>query len=207
MMNPSADQSKRKTARMGGAPTMVHYSLMERMLSGEASLAEGATHPDWRVRYAAAVAMGETGSTEWLPALLALIRHEETLDLYSQPRVAGYENSYDDTRMAEQLQPIRVLWEQAPPAHLLEGWRCRGRVLQACLFAVEAIGQAEGEVLNTLHQLLTHGDSAVKAASARALIRVGTRESLPFLRAALEVDEWCLQTEAKKAIHRIESTP
>lgn len=187
--------------------TMTHYPLMEKMLSGTASLAEGAAHADWRVRYAAALAMGERADAQWLPVLLAMMKFEETRDLYSQPRVVGYEGSYDDTRMAEQLQPIRVIWDQAYSQRQLDDWRCRGRVMQACLFAVEAIGQVDEQLLQFLHVLLNHGDSAVKAAAARVLIRVGTRDSLPFLRAALSVDEWCLQTEARKAIARIEAEP
>lgn len=182
---------------------MANVPLMEKLLAGDMPLSQGAEHGDWRVRYAAAVAMGESGDAAWLPTLQALIRREEGRELYSQPRVEGYRNSYDDTRMAEQLEPIEVIWDKPYSEEIKDDWRCRGRVLQACLFAIAAIGRADQGVLDTLHQLLSHGDSLVKAGAARALIHVGTKESLPHLEAALMVDEWCLQTEAKKAIRRI----
>ena len=83
-------------------------------------------------------------------------------------------------------------------------------MLQACLFAIDAIGSKQGaktisdETRRVLYSLLGHGDSAVQAAAARALIAAGTQESLPYLKKTLDVDEWCLQTEARKAITKIE---
>ncbi len=41
----------------------------ESCFESEASLRKNAAHPDWRVRYAAAVAIGESGNAEFLPLL------------------------------------------------------------------------------------------------------------------------------------------
>lgn len=181
------------------------YELMERALIDPAALAEHATDPDWRVRYACAVAMGETGDPRWLPALRDLLDLEAGRDLYSQPRVLGFTGSYDDTRMAEQLIATEAIFDRDYPEDLKEDWRCRGRVRQACLLAVHDIGSATPELIEVIHRVLDDPaeDYAVKAAGAKALARVGDQRSVPFLEKALELDEWCLNVEARKALSGI----
>lgn len=182
-----------------------NYTLMEEVLTRPEKIEEYVKHPDWRVRYAAAVAMGETGDEKWNDTLLGMLEYEDTRSLYTQPAVSGFENSYDDTRMAEQLVPIKEIFDQDYSEELKEDWRCRGRVKQACLFAVKEMGRVSDELLAYMHRLLQKPgeDYAVCAAAARALGYVGHKGSIPYLEKALQIDEWCVQTEAKKAIRRI----
>ncbi len=183
-----------------------NYTLMEEVLTNPRAIQRCARHEDWRVRYAAAVAMGESRNKKHLPLIAEMFRYEGTRNLYSQPAVLGFENSYDDTRMAEQLVPIKEIFDNDYPEDLREDWRCRGRVRQALCFAVYDIGQATPEILDILHKALEDPkeDYCVKMASARALGKVGTAESIPYLHMALELDEWCTQTEAKKALALLE---
>ena len=105
-----------------------NYTLMEEVLSQPGKIQQYAKHPDWRVRYATAVAIGETKDEKWIDTLLEMMKYEDTRSLYTQPPVIGFENSYDDTRMAEQLVPIKEIFDQNYPEELREDWRCRGRV-------------------------------------------------------------------------------
>jgi HEAT repeat protein len=114
-------------------------------------------------------------------------------------------DSYDDTRMAEQLIATEAIFDRDYPESVKEAWRCRGRVRQACLLAVHDIGVATPELLDLIHRALEdpEEDYAVKAAGAKALARVGDQGSVPSLRRALEFDEWCLQVETRKALHAL----
>jgi HEAT repeat protein len=184
------------------------YDLMEQVLTDADALERHATHHDWRVRYAAAVAMGESGDPRWLPQLGELLAMEDGRDLYGQPRVLGFTNSFDDTRMAEQLIATEAIFDQEYPEDRMDAWRCRGRVRQAALLAVDAIGTATPELIQLIHDVLEDPDEdfSVKAAGAKALGRVGDALSLPALERALEFDEWCLQVEAHKAIDSLSGT-
>jgi HEAT repeat protein len=178
------------------------YALMELVLADPAALAEHWDDEDWRVRYAAAVAMGESGDPRWLARLHDLMEIEAQRPLYSQPAVQAFVGSYDDTRMAEQLVATEAVWDREYPDDVKEAWRCRGRVRQASLLAVHAIGSATPELVDLIHRLLEDPDEdhSVKAAGAKALARVGDRSSVPALEAAMEFDEWCLRVEARKAL-------
>lgn len=178
------------------------YAEMERLLTDDDALAQGWEDPRWQVRYAAAIAMGETRDPRWLSALRRLMMIEDARELYSQPRVLGFVGSYDDTRMAEQLIVTEAIFDREYPDELLDAWRCRGRVRQACILAVHAIGSADDEWRELLHSLLHDPDEdfVVKTAAAKALSRVGTSASAPHLRHALSLDEWCLNVEARKAL-------
>ena len=182
-----------------------HYELMEMLFGDEDILKVQALHRDWRVRYAAASAMGESKSTKWLDDIQRLLLMEERRSLYSQPKVKSFVNSYDDTRMAEMLVPIEVVFDKDHPEALLEDWRCRGRVRQACLFALYEIGKVNDDLLQLLYKYILDDeeDNTVKAAAARVLGIAGSSESIPILEKALVIDEWCLQTEVKKAIRRL----
>lgn len=178
------------------------YALMELVLTDPAALDAHWDHEDWRVRYAAAVAMGESGDARWLPRLRDLMEIEAGRELYSQPAVQEFVGSYDDTRMAEQIIATEAVFDRDYPESVMEAWRCRGRVRQACLLAVHAIGSATPELVDLIHTLLEDPDEdhSVKAAGAKALARVGDRRSIPALERALEFDEWCLQVEARKTL-------
>ncbi len=179
--------------------------LMEHVFVDEESLAASYLHEDWRVRYACAVAMGESGSPAWLPHLHEMLLAENRRQLYSQPRVLGFVDSYDDTRMAEQLIRTEAIFDRDYPEDLKEDWRCRGRVRQACLFAVHSIGSAAPATVAEIHRVLADPDEdkTVRAAGAMALARVGDRTSIPLLEQALQIDEWCLNMEARKALAAI----
>jgi hypothetical protein len=174
------------------------------------ALAELATHADWRVRYAAALAMGETRDPACLPALTALFEREEQRALYTQPPAhfsrAGGLPQIDDTRIAEMIGPLNFTFDEPPSPETLEDWRCRGRVKQAILYAVYEIGKADEKLLGLIQAAIErpHEDYPVKAAAARALGRVGTTASRASLHIAEGIDEWCTQTEARKALKRLE---
>ncbi|WP_425503497.1 HEAT repeat domain-containing protein [Jiangella mangrovi] len=178
------------------------FELMERAFAEPEVLAELAGHADWRVRYAAAVGMGETGDPRWLPVLHDLLVAEAGRDLYGQPRVLGFPGSYDDTRMAEQLIEVEPVWEHEHPPEVLETWKCRGRVRQAAVLAVHAIGRSLPELNGLLRAVLDDPDDdySVKAAAAKALSVVGDASSVAHLERALELDEWCLHVETTKAL-------
>ena len=180
------------------------YALMELAFAQPAELAQLARHADWRVRYAAAVAIGQTRDQRWLPLLKELLQLENARPLYSQPP-AHFTNSTDDTRMAEQIGPIGVSFEQVVDDATKEAWRCRGRVKQAILFALAELGAADDEMRALLHVYLEapNEDYAVKAAAGRALAAVGNQSSIPALQIAQKFDEWCTQTEATKALRRL----
>lgn len=178
------------------------FALMERALTEPSVMAALGRHPHWRVRYAAAIGMGETGDPAWLNDLRAIMAMEEERDLYGQPQVQEFIGGFDDTRAAELLAATEAVWETPPTPEQYDAWQCRGRVRQACILAVAAIGQADDAWRELLHRVLRDpwDDFVVKAAAAKALQRVGTRDSLPHLEFAVTLDEWCLSLESRKAI-------
>lgn len=180
------------------------YDLMESAFTQPAELERLALHENWRVRYAAAVAMGQSQDRRWLPLLKEMLRIENARPLYSQPP-AYFTNSTDDTRMAEQIGPITASFDHEVDESTLEAWRCRGRVKQAVLFALYDMGEADDEMRAILHGYLEDPkeEYPIKAAAGRALGKVGNRSSIPALRTAQKFDEWCTQMEATKAIGRI----
>lgn len=187
---------------------IAEYDLMERVLTDPESLAEHWDDPRWRVRYAAAIGMGETKDARWLPVLRQIMQIEAARELYSQPRVVGFVDSWDDTKMAEQLIVTEVIFDKEYPEELLDAWQCRGRVRQACLLAVAAIGSADDEWRELMHSVLHDPaeDFVVKSSAAKALAAVGTVESIPHLQHALTLDEWCLNVEARKALRALGGT-
>lgn len=183
---------------------MNSYELMELALAQPNELEQLARHADWRVRYAAAVAIEQTQDRRWLPLLQEMLQIENSRPLYSQPP-AHFSNSTDDTRMAEQIGPIGVHFDDEADESTKEAWRCRGRVKQAVLFALYNMGEANDEIRALLHGYLDNPkeEYPIKAAAARALGAVGDQNSIAALRSAQEFDEWCTQKEAEKAIERL----
>lgn len=185
------------------------YALMEATLEpGEAGLAairEAARHPNWRARYAAARAVEARKDPTLFPILEALLQREKGRALYTQPAVRRFENSEDDTRMAEHLRPIRAVFDQEYDEETLEDWKCRGRVRQACLIAAAMTGAPSEAIKREARAYLLEPkeDYDVKAASCRVLGASGDPKEIPALRAALDYDEWCTQKEAAKAIARL----
>ena len=180
------------------------YGDMEAVLADPHHIPEAAVHADWRVRYAAALAMAQDPMPRWLPFLQRMLEIESERQLYAQPAVR-FSVGTGDTRMAEQIGPIEVLFDAEYAEATKEAWRCRGRVRQAVLFAIAAIGTCDDELREMLHGFLRDPDEdfAVKAATARALGMIGHPDSVPFLHMAVAVDEWCTNREARKALQRM----
>ncbi len=181
------------------------FEWMEKVYEDARIRKKSLTHSNWRVRYSAAVALGETEDPNALEDLAFLWQREQSRQLYTQPKVKGFTNSYDDTRMAEQIVEIAVIFDRDYDQELLEDWKCRGRVRQAILCAVEKIGRINQSLLRAVYDVLADEgeDYAVKMQGCRVLGRCGDHFSLPYLEKALTVDEWCTQTEAQKAIKAI----
>ncbi len=85
-----------------GGPTRAE--LMERCFRDPSFAREALAHPDWNVRFAAAVAAGHSRDASALAGLAALLAAEAGRPLYTQPPVR-YEGSGDATEIAEQVRP------------------------------------------------------------------------------------------------------
>ena len=180
------------------------YDEMEAVLHDVTLIESAAVYGRWQVRYAAAMAIAQHPEPRWLPVLHNMLIIESTRPLYTQP-VVQFSVGNGDTRMAEQIGPIEVTFDSAYDDATKDAWRCRGRVRQAVLFAIAAIGVADNELLAVLHGFLADPkeDFAVKAATARALGVIAHPDSVPFLQIAQQFDEWCTNREATNALQRI----
>ena len=183
------------------------YRKMEACLRDPGCLEALTTDPDWRVRYAAAVAIGEHGDPAEAPYLEKMLHIEDQRSLYDQPNV-DLVDPRDKTplsRLAERIGPAEAAFPAEYSDEVKEAWKCRGRVKFACAKAVVKLGYATEETRELFRKYLMDEDEAynVKAAVAHALSVIGTEEDIPALETALRYDEWCTQTEAKKAIRAI----
>lgn len=176
------------------------YEKMERCFSDNEHLKQHCLDENWRVRYAAAVAMGEDKDTRWIPYLVDMLRLENSRPLYTQPP----SEATNPTRESEHIGPLEDPFPNVPE-DVREAWKSRGRVKAAAADAIAAIGTATPELLELLYGFLTNDteDFSVKAATANALGAIGNPESLPYLKALLDYNEWCTATEANKAIQAI----
>jgi HEAT repeat protein len=181
---------------------MMHdIAMMERVLGDPASIPHAAQHPDWEVRYAAAVAIEACADPAWLPTVRAMWQHELARPDYTRASVRFIEH-VGDTRNAEMIGPLTAVFPAGTDDATRAAWACRGRVRQALAFAIAAIGQCDDGLRGMLHDRLLAADEdyPVKAAVARALARVGTAASIAPLQVALALDEWCTHTEAALAL-------
>jgi HEAT repeat protein len=152
-------------------------------------------HPNWRVRYAAAVALGDRRDAAAVPALLAMLAGEDAAPLYTQRGDLA-------SAPAGASMPVQL---QVPPGvteETLEAWRRRGRLKQAACLALGAIGAAALPALPVLQRYAVDQgeDYAVRAAACHALGQLGAPASLPVLHQAAQDGEWCTRTEARKAL-------
>lgn len=184
---------------------MSRYQVIEALFGDPNQITVASTHPDWRIRYAAAIAIAQSPDPVWLATLHHMLDIEAERPLYTQPPVR-FSQGNGDTRMAEQIGPIDVFFAADYDDATKEAWRCRGRVRQAVLFAIAAIGQADDALLDVLHGYLydPHEDFAVKAATARALGVIANPRSIPALQEAQAFDEWCTNREATNALQRMQ---
>ncbi|MGB2976078.1 MAG: HEAT repeat domain-containing protein, partial [Phycisphaerae bacterium] len=139
--------------------------------------------PDWRVRYAALVALGDLGDPRVVEPLLALLRAEASEPLFTQPPLEG--GLPADTTEATK-----------------EAWRRRGRLLQAGCLALANLGAPTAPLLELLHDFATDQtrDYMVRAAACKALGQLACPESLPVVEQAARDEEWCTACEARKAV-------
>ena len=152
---------------------------------------------EWRVRYAAAVALGDRKDPRAVEPLVEALRVEDAAPLFTQKEDiggchAGYPFEFNLRFPKEMTTERRAAWER------------RGRVKQAVCLALGAIGSAEAAALERLHSYVidqTH-DPEVRAAAAKALALIGDPSSRPFLEKASNDFEWCTRTEAAKGLRR-----
>ena len=74
---------------------MPDVAMMERVLCDPASIPDAAQHPDWEVRYTAAVAIEALADPAWLPTVLAMWRRELARPDYARASVRFVEHVGD----------------------------------------------------------------------------------------------------------------
>ncbi len=159
------------------------------------TLRERLSHPDWRVRYAAAVALEELPDPDSLPALLAAYEQENAAPLFEQKETYGSAHAGSNAGVALHL-PLGLSEET------LQAWRRRGRLKQALCLAFAALGSKADAARPLLeHDVLdATQDPMVRAAAAKALGLITSPASLPILQKATKDEEWCTNKEATKAV-------
>jgi HEAT repeat protein len=157
---------------------------------------------DWRVRYAAIVALGDLGDPRAAEPLCTLLRAEAREPLFSQPPLEGGGNAG-----ATLVYPVAFPADTTEATK--EAWRRRGRLLQAGCLALANLGTPSTPLLELLHDLATDQkrDYMVRAAACKALGQLACPESLPVLEQATRDEEWCTACEARKAVAAIRSRP
>ena len=152
---------------------------------------------NWRVRYAAAVALGDRRDARTVDALVQTLRRENKAPLFSQPKLEG-------SAPAGSNIPFEVTFSAGTTEPVKEAWRRRGRLVQAVCFALGDIGTATPAVLELLHRYATDQgcDYTVRAAATKALGQIGQPESLPILEEATKDEEWCTACEGRKAVQK-----
>lgn len=172
----------------------------ESCFESEASLRKNAAHPDWRVRYAAAVAIGESGNAEFLPLLEQIVKTEKTRPLYSQPS-CHFENAPDDTAMAEMVGPIRARFDKEYDDFTLQAWQCRGRVLQAAYFAYAKLGKESKFLNEEMFRILKEDvDDAAMSAGYVAFAACGGKDVYDRLVEIGGCTHYCAGVEREKTL-------
>ena len=175
------------------------YDGMERCMDAAtpvATLIATLDNPDWQIRFAAIVALGDRRDRLAVGPLAALLRHENSEPLYSQrDEVGGGIPAGSPQGRTPTFPPGTSEATQA-------AWARRGRLKQAACLALGAIGLAEPAVLDLLHRYAVDQaeDYAVRAAANKALGLLGHASSRPVLERAVADPEWCTRTEAAKAL-------
>ena len=188
--------------------TTTHFDLMDQcaeigLRKDTASLPvlfTALAHDDWRVRYAAAVALGDMPTPAAVAPLLSALAIEDAAPLYSQPELpAG--GSAGSSGVVTPEFPAGTTPDQ------IEAWRRRGRVKQAVCLALGAIGDGSPGVLAVLHRYAVDSgeDYLVRASSCKALGQIGSPASRAVLSVASKDEEWCTSKEAMKGLECIDS--
>jgi HEAT repeat protein len=151
--------------------------------------------PDWRVRYAALVALGDLRDPRAVEPVLALLRMEALEPLFTQPPLQGGGHAG-----ATRVNP--VAFPDGTTETTKEAWHRRGRLLQAGCLALADLGTPSASVFELLHDFATdqRRDFMVRAAACKALGQLASQESLTVLEQATQDEEWCTACEARKAV-------
>lgn len=157
-------------------------------------------HADWRVRYAAAIALGDLRAAVAVKPLLAALAIEDAAPLYSQPQLPAGGSAGSPGGVSPQF-PAGTTPDQ------IEAWRRRGRLKQAICLALGAIGEGDPGVLAALHRYAVDAgeDYLVRASACKALGQIGSPSSREVLLAAAKDEEWCTAKEATKGLMRMDS--
>ncbi len=152
-------------------------------LAAPAEVIAGLGSPNWRIRYAAAVAAERCGTPAVVQALLATLRAEAKAPLYSQRD------------------------EMTDDESILEAWRRRGRVRQAIYFTFAALGaRAAAGIPDAAQSATDQGeDYCVRMAACHALGALGGPVALQALRQAVNDAEFCTLTEARRNLRNLEN--
>jgi hypothetical protein len=153
---------------------------------------------NWRVRYAAAVALGDRRDPGAVDALVETLHLEGNAPLFSQPKLEG-------SLPARSNMPYEIAFPEGTTEAMKEAWRRRGRVAQAAFLALGNIGVATPAILELLHDyaLDQSRDYIVRAAACKALGQLALPESLEIVEKATRDEEWCTACEARKALRNI----
>lgn len=180
-----------------------HFDLMEqcaeiglnRDVRGLPVLFGALAHTDWRVRYAAAVALGDVPDASSIEPLLKALAIEDAAPLYSQPPLSAGGS-------AGAPGGTLPVFPEGTTEDQIEAWRRRGRLKQALCLALGAIAHGSPAVLAALHRYATDGaeDYLVRASACKALGLIGDLSSREFLSKAANDEEWCTAKEAAKAL-------
>jgi HEAT repeat protein len=161
-------------------------------------LLESLSDGNWRVRYAAAIALGDRRDPKAIDPLLKTLQKEITEPIFSQPPLEGGAHAGSNS-------PFSVQFPEGTTEETKEAWRRRGRLMQAICLALGSIGGSAPGMLEILHRYATDQscDYGVRAAACKALGQIASKESVPFLEKAAADEEWCTKTEARKALDSI----
>jgi HEAT repeat protein len=165
-------------------------------------LLEGLRHADWRVRYAAAVGLGDLQDATAVPGLIEALKQEDAAPLYSQKEDYG-------SAHAGSNEPFRLNLPASLSEDTFEAWRRRGRLKQAlCLALGEMKTGAESARLRLERYAIDQAeDPNVRAAACKALGLIGNPNSRPILAQAMQDQEWCTQKEAAKGAAALGGSP
>jgi len=90
---------------------------------------------NWRVRYAAAIALGDRRDPRATGPLLQALEIEDKAPLFSQPKLEGGAHAGSNV-------PFSVIFPKGTTEKTKEAWRRRGRVIQAICLSLGNIGKS-----------------------------------------------------------------
>ncbi len=143
---------------------------------------------DWRIRDAAAMALGEMGAIEAAPALLQMFRECRVDDAY-----------YVRESLAHSLGNLRFV-EAIPD--LIASLRCEVEDDEVRVAALHALGNFP-EAIPDLRQMLQDESWENRWLAAEALADLEATEAIPDLIQALTDQEWIVRKRAAESLRRL----